>query len=147
MYRAAGIPLKDIGRILASVGGSKRVAVLEKRLLELNSDISTLRRQQHLIVQILKRDKLRKKLGIMDAAAWISLMRSAGLDEKGMQTWHKEFEKLSPESHHDFLRSLGLSQQEIRQLRRWSQEDFRSRSGNARKRRPAGGAREGSGRR
>ncbi len=134
VYRDAGIPLGDIGRILAGGGRSERVAVLEKRLLELNADISVLRGQQHLIVQILKRGKLRKRLGIMDGAAWISLMRAAGLDERGMQKWHEEFEKLSPRSHHDFLRSLGVSQEDIRRIRRWSREGGRLQGDPARER-------------
>ncbi len=134
VYRDAGIPLGDIGRILAGGGRSERVAVLEKRLLELNADISVLRGQQHLIVQILKRGKLRKRLGIMDGAAWISLMRAAGLDERGMQKWHEEFEKLSPRSHHDFLRSLGVSQEDIRRIRHWSREGGRLQGDPARER-------------
>jgi DNA-binding transcriptional MerR regulator len=137
VYRDAGIPLGDIGRILAGAGRSQRVAVLEKRLLELNADISVLRGQQHLIVQILRRGKLRKRLGIMDGTAWISLMRAAGLDERGMQKWHEEFEKLSPRSHHDFLRSLGVSQQDVRRIRRWSGEAGRLQSDPPQGPRPA----------
>jgi DNA-binding transcriptional MerR regulator len=145
VLRDAGIPLKDIGRILASTRKSQRVAVLERRLLELNADISLLRRQQHLIVQILRRDTLRKRLGIMDGAAWISLMRAAGLDEKGMHRWHEEFEKLSPASHRDFLRSLGVSQEDIRRIRRWSREDRGPLSDGKSKRRPAGATGGGPG--
>jgi hypothetical protein len=54
---------------------------------------------------------------------WVSMLRAAGPDEDGMSRWHQQFEKQAPEAHQDFLESLGLSRQEIRNIRRWSSEE------------------------
>lgn len=40
--------------------------------------------------------------------------------KKDMQNWHKEFEKLEPDAHQEFLESLNIDEQEIKQIREWS---------------------------
>ena len=44
----------------------------------------------------------------IDRKAWVEMLKSAGMDEEGMRAWHAEFEKRSPDAHHDFLLSLGI---------------------------------------
>jgi hypothetical protein len=48
------------------------------------------------------------------------MLSAAGLDEDGMRQWHQEFENRAPQAHQAFLRSLGISQSEIRRIRNWS---------------------------
>lgn len=117
--RSAGVPLADIRRILESRGGGV-AAVLERRLAELNREMSRLRGQQEVIVRLLKRPSLRRRVRALDRQQWVALLRAAGLDEDGMQAWHREFERLSPEAHQDFLESLGIPAAEIGRIRTWS---------------------------
>lgn len=51
---------------------------------------------------------------------WVEIMTAAGFGEQDKQRWHRTFEKLEPQGHQEFLESLGLSQQEIAQIREWS---------------------------
>lgn len=53
---------------------------------------------------------------------WTEIMRAAGLSEEDMHNWHRQFERLEPEAHQEFLESLGISAEEIRDIR----ERFRS---------------------
>jgi hypothetical protein len=96
--------------------------LLEGRLHALNVEIGKLRDQQAIVIKILKSAKLIKKSRIMNKEIWVGLLRAAGLDEAGMRKWHKEFEKVSPEAHKDFLESLRLSKKEVGHIRRWSKE-------------------------
>jgi DNA-binding transcriptional MerR regulator len=119
LYRDCGLSLTDIARIL---GGSKSESaeILETHLEVLNRRIADLRSQQHVILSILKKDLLGLPSGMMNTEKWSSMLRAAGLDDKGMRKWHMEFEKLSPQEHVDFLRSLGISDEEIDRIRAWS---------------------------
>jgi len=121
-YREAGLSLTDIRKLLDDVGSACYATTLEKRLNDLNEEIGALRKQQQLIVRILKEEINRESDQAMSKSQWIELLRNSGLDESGMQRWHVEFEKLSGNSHHDFLRSLGLEEKEIKRIRKQSQE-------------------------
>ena len=57
---------------------------------------------------------------MLNKEQWIQLMRNAGMDDDGMHTWHKEFEKLSPDAHDEFLGILGIDAEEIKKIRAWS---------------------------
>jgi hypothetical protein len=47
----------------------------------------------------------------------VRLLRAAGLDDAGMETWHREFERFAPESHQDFLEAPGLPPPEVARIR------------------------------
>jgi DNA-binding transcriptional MerR regulator len=117
-YREMGIPLNDIKKILSSKGNSVK-DILENQLMLLSKEISSLRKQQFAILSILKNRKLQNKAGLMNKDEWTNLLRSAGLDDEGMKKWHIEFERMSPKAHHDFLVSLGIDEEYIRQIRGW----------------------------
>ncbi|HET9597099.1 MAG TPA: MerR family transcriptional regulator [Anaeromyxobacteraceae bacterium] len=125
-YRAAGVPLADIRHLLESDAGGTRghgtaaAAVLERRLAALNAEMARLRAQQETIVRILRRPSLRRRSRALGKAAWVRLLRAAGLDDAGMDAWHQEFERFAPESHQDFLEALGLPPREIARVRAWS---------------------------
>ncbi len=53
----------------------------------------------------------------IDKQIWIKMLQAAGMDEPAMMKWHAEFESRSPEAHHDFLLSLGISEIEAKDIR------------------------------
>jgi len=116
VYRNTGMSLKDIKKIIHTKG-KNGVAQLEDRLIALNTEIQSLRKQQQHILNLLKTTGLKKKVRIMDKARWVELLQSSGMDEQAMLRWHGEFERLSPESHQDFLESLNIDENEIQAIR------------------------------
>ena len=116
LYRQTGVSLKEIRRLLTP-GQSEKAQILERRLLDLNREISELRRQQAVIVNLLQNQLLRKATRVLDKAMWVKMLAAAGLDEEGMLEWHRAFEADAPEAHQDFLESLGLAPPEIKRIR------------------------------
>lgn len=119
-FREAGLDLRTIaGTLSASVGSL--ADTLERQVDLLNRKIQGLRGQQHLIVGLL-RDSGREDLPVrvIDKESWVRLLRSAGMDDDGMAAWHRAFEDLSPGAHRHFLASLGIPEDEVEAIRRWS---------------------------
>lgn len=114
--RNAGVPLRAIKKLVDG-GSSRRTEILHRRLKDINDEISRLRRQQNFILSLLDDKTLIKSTRVLTKEQWVKYLRKAGLDEAGMDLWHREFEVSSPEAHQDFLESLGLSTPEIRQIR------------------------------
>lgn len=114
--RNAGIPLRAI-KNLAAGGTSRRTEILHRRLADINNEISRLRQQQNSIINLLNDKKMTGSTRVLTKEQWIKYLRKAGLDDAGMERWHTEFEKSSPEAHQDFLESLGLPAEEIRLIR------------------------------
>lgn len=48
---------------------------------------------------------------------WVTLFRDIGLDEASMQKWHQMFERRNPDGHQEFLEWLGISSNEIIEIR------------------------------
>ncbi|MCG7547423.1 MerR family transcriptional regulator [Pseudoalteromonas sp. Of7M-16] len=119
-YREAGLSLESIADILNS-DDTNSTAILEQRLHNLNSEISELRKQQQLVVELLGKDSLVRTTKIMNKEQWVNILRSSGMDEDDMHRWHREFERDLPEVHQDFLESLGCSPEEVSSIRKWSQ--------------------------
>jgi MerR family transcriptional regulator, thiopeptide resistance regulator len=119
LYRQAGLPLSDIGRVLDSPENSL-VNVLEKRLDELGEDIKHLREQQLFIITLLKNDRLLERIDVMNKETWISLLAASGFTPEDMRQWHSEFERLSPEKHLKFLSFLCIPEDEIQIIRSWA---------------------------
>ena len=119
MFRDIGLPLEAIGTLLDPRSGSV-AEVLEKRLGQINREIAGLRSQQEVILRLLKDKGSKKSARAMNKEGWTTLLRASGMDDKDMIRWHKEFERLAPEAHQDFLESLGIESGEIDDIRRWS---------------------------
>jgi MerR family transcriptional regulator, thiopeptide resistance regulator len=115
--RNAGIPLKVIKKLIGG-GASRRTEILHRRLKDINNEISRLRHQQNFILNLLDDKTMTSSTRVLTKEQWIKYLRKAGLDEAGMDRWHSEFEISSPEAHQDFLESLGLSSEEIQQIRK-----------------------------
>jgi DNA-binding transcriptional MerR regulator len=124
-YRQMGLSLEEIGKALENPE-NKVTAILEKRLAELDTAIRSLREQQHVILQVLKGKAIGSRIPVMNKARWMSLLRAAGLDEEGMQRWHREFERRFPQSHQEFLEGLGIPEKEIQDIRRWCRQGHRT---------------------
>ena len=126
-FREAGLTLaaiRDLLRPRSAARTSAPAALLEKRLLELCDDVNRLREQQKLLARLLATPAIRKEHGCADKAAWVALLRRAGLNEEQMHQWHAGFEKEGPAEHEAFLRSLGLGASEVARIRRWSKAQW-----------------------
>ncbi len=121
MFRSTGLPLADVNKILVSETNSG-TGVLETRLQELGDEILALRVQQQLITAMLKNMNSDKFASAMNKQTWIEMLKSAGMDESAMQCWHADFEARSPQTHSDFLLSLGISKEEAEKIQTWSRE-------------------------
>ncbi len=121
-YREAGLRLRDIETVLDSPRSSL-VSVLEQRLQELGDEFVRIRRQQKVIVGLLKSDRLPKRFVGMSAQTWTALLEAAGFDSDDMHEWHVEFESEAPDRHQAFLEFLKIPTEEIRAIRTWAQEN------------------------
>jgi DNA-binding transcriptional MerR regulator len=119
-FRQAGLPLRAIRAVLEDVGDDKVSTALEDRLTDLNREIGQLRAQQRLVVELLRRQG-REVLGQgMDVEHWIAMLGEVGIDAQGRLRWHAAFERDHPQAHQAFLEGLGLSEQEVADIRRRS---------------------------
>ncbi len=114
--RNAGVPLRTIKNMLSG-GTSRRAEILRRRLGDINDEINRLRNQQKFILELLNDRTLVRRTRVLSKEQWIEYLREAGLDDAGMERWHTEFERSSPEAHQDFLQSLGLPDKEIHLIR------------------------------
>ena len=48
---------------------------------------------------------------------WVEIMRAAGLSDDDMHNWHRQFERLEPAAHQEFLESLDIDAEEIKAIR------------------------------
>jgi DNA-binding transcriptional MerR regulator len=124
-YRRVGLGLAEI-RALLDAGGGETATILTARLDHLNEDISCLREQQRVIVQLLKNRTLLRGTRALDKSRWVQILSSAGLDDSAMRRWHVEFEALAPEAHQDFLESLGIPPAEVAVIRKWTRSPVTS---------------------
>jgi len=117
-YRDAGLKLEDIRAILHRPGG-EAFAVLNRRLLEIDTEIGTLRAHQQAILKLLENKAFRKGK-MITKEKWVSIMKASGLDTEQMQNWHTEFERSAPQEHQEFLEFLHISTEEIAAIRKRS---------------------------
>lgn len=122
MYRSAGLPLEAIANILDHDKDGVQLA-LAHRLDSINREIQSLREQQMVILQIMESSDLERHSRTLSKETWVAILRSAGLNDAAMRKWHIAFEHASPESHQDFLESLGIAPAEIRTIRTWARND------------------------
>jgi MerR family transcriptional regulator, thiopeptide resistance regulator len=120
LFRQMGIPLKEMKKLLDTPSGNASVEILQKRLRVMNREITNFRRQQRCILELLKQKQLQQGVEMINKERWVEIMRAAGLTDQDMQNWHTQFEKMEPESHQEFLESLGIGAAEIKEIRDWS---------------------------
>ncbi len=119
IYREAGIPVRAIGQ-LVSADHSESAVVLEQRMIEIDRQVQQLRAQQRLLARLLAHPATMSVGGIRTKARWVSMLRAAGFSDNDMDEWHHAFETDAPAAHQRFLAALGMSVQEIDEVRAWS---------------------------
>jgi len=119
LYRQTGISLEKIKNLLESSEGIIK-ETLEKRLVELNNEAKSIRKQQHLILTILKNQEFIKRLQIVERNTLIEILKLAGLNEDDMDRLHAKLEAMSPEGHQIFLEALGIDKEEIKEIREYA---------------------------
>lgn len=115
-FRNTGLALADIKKLLDS-DNAPSVKILENRLWEIGQQIVDLKRQQQVLICLLKEMTSDVYGPAIDKQMWVKMLQAAGMDEPAMMKWHAEFESRSPEAHHDFLLSLGISEIEAKDIR------------------------------
>jgi DNA-binding transcriptional MerR regulator len=118
-FRKVGLSLAAIRTALDRPGGDA-ATVLERRLIDIDAEIETLRGHQRAIVSLLQRSRSFRRTDMMTKERWVTIMRAAGLSEDDMRRWHREFEKAAPAEHQEFLEYLNIATDEIAAIRAWS---------------------------
>jgi DNA-binding transcriptional MerR regulator len=119
VYRKVGLSLTGIREILDRPSGSA-AQILERRLVDIDAEIETLRGHQRAILRLLRRSRAFRRREMITKDKWVAIMRAAGFTEPDMQRWHKEFEKSAPDEHQEFLEFLHIPAEEIKAIREWS---------------------------
>ena len=117
-FREAGVPLKQIKDILDSEGTNES-SILEKRMKEINRELSYLRVQQKLIVEMLKGQNSSEDFMQMDVTTFLSILEAAGIEEERLDHIHIQFEKNSPDFHQLFLEFIGIEKDDIDRIREY----------------------------
>ncbi|CAM3778998.1 MerR family transcriptional regulator [Parendozoicomonas haliclonae] len=120
-YRSYGVPVRDICSLLDIPEGMEQERVLRRQFAALENEIQKLRQQQNAIVMLLEHPELLEQQ-MVNKERWVEIMKAAGFDEQAMQNWHKQFEKMEPEAHQEFLESLSIEAEEVKAIREWSRK-------------------------
>lgn len=115
-YRSFGIPVNEIRELIKKSESNAQNQILRKQFDHLEKEIQGLKQQQLAIVNFLNAPELLDGQG-MTKEKWTQIMQSSGMNDKDMLNWHRQFEKLEPESHQEFLESLQISKDEIKLIR------------------------------
>jgi len=93
--------------------------ILRDQFNSLEQEIQKLRQQQKAIVMLLEQPTLLEQ-NMVTKQRWVEIMKAAGLNEQDMKNWHKQFEKMEPDAHQEFLESLSIDAEEIKKISGWS---------------------------
>jgi len=115
-YRAFGLSINDIKRIVESLCNDSQSSLLVEQFNNLANEIQTLKQQQQAIVVALQAPEMLEKK-VVSKERWVEIMKSLGFDSDDRVDWHRNFEKMKPHKHLEFLESLGLTSDEISHIR------------------------------
>ena len=119
LYKEAGLSLADIANLLEDKSRNKTHQLLERRLSQLNEEISQLRTQQKILTSLLGECSTLTQAKVMNKQQWVAILRASGMNDEDMRLWHIEFEASMPQAHEDFLQSLGIDADERAIIRCW----------------------------
>lgn len=111
-HRNAGIPLNDIAKLL-DIETNNITDILTNRLKCIQAEIMTLKKQENIILAVLMDKVMTSNTKLFNRRSWTKLLEGMGFTEEECTKWHQNFEKDSPHEHVDFLRALGMSDEEI----------------------------------
>jgi len=114
-YRSYGLSVSSI-RTLLDRNGESQTQILKDHFYELEREIKNLRAQQKAVVVLLQEPSLLEE-NVVNKKRWVEIMIAAGFTETDMVKWHQKFEELEPNEHQKFLESLGISGDEITEIR------------------------------
>jgi DNA-binding transcriptional MerR regulator len=144
LYRKMGVPLRDIRPLVEKrQDEAPAEVILRKRLATLEEEIERCQSQQQQILRLLEQLSRHKALESRDRSGsprrfaaecrqlcsqskenrmvnktrWVEIMAAAGFTEQDMMKWHQTFERMEPQSHQEFLESLGIPADEIQKIR------------------------------
>ncbi len=120
-YRAFGMPVSQIGLLLDRKDDRAQEQILLDQFHSLEREIQRLRQQQKAIVMLLKQPTILEQ-PMVNKERWVEIMKAAGLSEQDMKNWHKQFEKMEPDAHQEFLESLSIDKDEVEKIRSWSRD-------------------------
>lgn len=145
LYRKMGVPLRDIRPLVEKrYDEAPAETILRRRLATLEEEIERCQNQQQQILRLLEQLSMHKALESRDRSSlprrlvaegrkprcqtkenrmvnkkrWVEIMVAAGFTEHDMMKWHETFERMEPQSHQEFLESLGIGPDEIQKIRR-----------------------------
>ena len=130
VYRNVGLTLVDIRSILARPENDAS-SVLQRRLVELDAEITQRRDHQRAILKLLQNKKSFRRMNVVTKEKWVSIMKASGFSDADMHRWHAEFEKSAPSEHQEFLEFLHIPAAEISKIRDWSRTNTPSLHGAA----------------
>ncbi|WP_283132026.1 MerR family DNA-binding transcriptional regulator [Enterovibrio norvegicus] len=120
-YRSYGVPVNNIVPLLDREDDMTQEHILRDQFNALENEIQRLRQQQKAIVILLEQPRLLEQ-NMVTKERWVDIMVAAGMSEEDMMNWHKQFEKMEPDAHQEFLESLNIDEKEIIKIRTWSKE-------------------------
>ncbi len=95
VYRKVGLGLGAIRGLLGRPDGDA-AAILQRRLVDIDVEIETLRGHQRAILRLLQRSRALRRNEMLTKDKFVSILRSAGFSEEDMRKFHQEFEKSAP---------------------------------------------------
>lgn len=115
----AGLNGEDIQRalMLEETSSNSRLKQLAR---DLAGELQALQKRLFIVSKMLQIQTVEQLPSIVDGQSWKSILSSAGMDKAAMNRWHREFEQVARVEHRQFLSDLGLSEDEIRQIRQES---------------------------
>ncbi|KFI11644.1 MerR family transcriptional regulator [Vibrio coralliilyticus] len=115
-YRSFGLPVQEIEPLLDRSDEHKQEQTLRDQFTALEREIQTLRQQQKAILTLLEQPILFDQ-NLLTKERWVNVLRSSGMTEEDMANWHKQFERMEPDAHQEFLESLQIDADEIAEIR------------------------------
>ncbi len=119
VYRQAGLSLRQIKELLDGPK-SEAAASLEAKIEAINHQIAALRQQQQFIIRMLQ-----EQIGTVPKDAFVELLHAAGVDERMRWRFHNLFERRFPDKHQTFVELLGLSPEEVSEVRAWARREHK----------------------
>lgn len=115
IYRQAGLSTDKIKELLMQQHDEGIISPLMKKLGDINQEIEILKKQQMVLIKLIKNREIFKK--DINEETFKIILEKANIKYEERMNWHAEFEEHSPQRHHDFLISIGFDEEEIENLR------------------------------